>query len=113
MKLKDIKEKVREARDDAEDEARYNTGNVGVVRSRGMHLYGHKNDTCILGEAESWEWDGTLRDLNKAIAFMEKEGGHRLYICGGFNWAKSLDDMNCDEYEPWVSDWSVDVWTKT
>jgi hypothetical protein len=105
--LSEIKGKCSAGHWDAMNWAR-NSCNPGFLQSRGRHFKVVKGDQVIAGEADSWEWDGTGKALNEAIAYAKAEQADTLYIDGGINWRENLRD---GDYDPWVAEWSVTVWS--
>lgn len=106
--LSEIKLKVQSARVVARHEAgRY----YSCVQSRGAHVYCRDGDNNLF-EAESYEWDGTKKDLQNALKHAVEKYGNKSVtfgIEGGFNGADSVHDLHNDAYEPWVSEWSVEL----
>lgn len=111
MNFAELKKAVSAAYQEALAEARRNCGRDGVLRSRGKCFYATRGGQILAGEAESWPWDGTLRDLNRAIAECERLGATDLHIDGGINWAASPAAFNDFDYDPWVAEWGVRVWS--
>lgn len=106
--LSEIKKLVQDARDVAQREAfKY----YSCVRSRGAHVYCRIDGNNVY-EAESYEWNGTKKDLQNAINYIIKTypGKKAVFgIEGGFNGANSVQDLNDDCYDPWVSEWTVEL----
>lgn len=105
---------VRDARDAALDSARKDCGPRGVFKSRGMEFVWVDAKGKRLDESGAWMWDGSAKDLKASVAsiserFPEVAG---IFLEGGFDWAESVRAMADCDYDPWVSDWSVEIWKK-
>jgi len=65
-------------------------------------------------EAACHKWNGSKKEIDMLISFVK--GNYpdvaRIYISGGYDGATSLTAYYNEDYEPWVSYWSEDVWTK-
>ena len=101
----EIKEEISTARQDAREEAQ---SVCSCVRSRGAYLKARDKHGELLTESESIEFT-TKKRLISDIEDLKKSGAVEFYIEGGFDGADSLWDLNNFEYEPWVSEWYVDI----
>ena len=110
MTFSEIKEAVVSARAAARKEAHRNCGR-GFLFSRGSSLRAvdAKGD-LVLGEAESWSWDGTKRDLERAVEEAKQAGAVELSIEGGWDWAATMQDKTDGAHDPWVGEWAVIIW---
>lgn len=85
----------------------------GSFYSRGKHFRALRDGELVAGEAECWDWDGTLKSLLAAID--EARFEHRadvLAIEGGIDYAANPRDYSDGAYDPWVGEWAVTVWRK-
>ena len=64
------------------------------------------------GEGD-WHWDGTKKELLKAIKQAKAQGYDKLYISEGFDGAESPADFRDSFYEPWIDEYDVLVWRYT
>lgn len=84
----------------------------GVLRSRGRWLRVMAGDNPVV-ESGMTEFDGTQKQLNRIVAeYTAMPEVTEVYIEGGIDWAASVRAMNDFDYEPWVADWSVSIWTR-
>ena len=103
MTFTELKEKMAEARQEAQREAQ---AVCPCVRSRGAWLMATKDDETIT-ENDSYEIK-SLNKLLKDIQELKEQGADNFYIDGGFDGADNVRDLN-DCYDPWVSDWSIEL----
>lgn len=107
----DLKQAVRDARSDAERDAQkhYRTG---VLRSRGAWVIVTTKGEGLVTDG-TLEFTGTQKQLDELLRYYagrpDVEG---IYIEGGFNWAESVRAFADCDYEPWVTEWTVTVWTR-
>lgn len=86
----------------------------GCYRSRGRYIKAFRDGNIVAGECDSWPWDGTLKSLVSAIddvRFGEAKAD-TLIIEGGIDYAATPADWADCNYDPWVAEWNVVVWTK-
>lgn len=112
-KLKDLKEAVKNARGPAEDEAR----RYPWSRSRGTMIgtTGFDDSQCApCPGGEAVPWNGTLREITETIEEVRKSypAVRCVYVFGGYDGADTFDQLYGGDYEPWVSNWEVEVWTR-
>lgn len=102
---------VRHAQGEAEIEAR--TCGHRFIRSRGRFLVSSGNaGVCRPFEpGECVFWKGTLKDIREAVMLINERHPEVTELCidGGFD---GSDDFGFEEYDPWISSWSVKVWTR-
>lgn len=111
--LSALKGAIKDARDVARKEGRQSCGK-GVLQSRGAYLKMiDANGNIIQGEAESWPFIGNAKEF-KALADLIRysiPAGAHVEVGGGFNFAASVRDL-ADNYDPWVSEWCLEVGAK-
>lgn len=96
---------------EALDHARGEIG-YGTFRSRGRWLRVMAGDNPVV-ESGMIQFDGTQRQLNRIVAeYTAMPEVTEVYIEGGVDWAASVRAMCEYDYEPWVADWSVTIWTR-
>lgn len=106
-KVSDIKEAVSVAREAAENEAIRSCPKKGMIRSRGAWLI-----VKVPGEGDCrisdgmMPFKGTQKQIDALIAEFPEAG---IYVEGGFNYAESVRDFCDGAYDPWVSEWSVEI----
>lgn len=108
----EVVECVRGARGEALYEAQ-RACRDGVLRSRGVCIKAARDCETILGEADSWPWDGTKGSLLRAVREAVEAGAEVVVMYGGYDWAASIDRMADGDYDPWVSEWGVTVWRQS
>ncbi len=114
ISMSDLKDAIASARADALREAK---DSAPHIRSRGTWLCtADKHGQCRpCPEAEAQTWSGTKREIEQLIARVIAEHPHvtEVYIAGGYDGYDTFKDMmDCGEYYPWVSSWSVTVWER-
>ena len=102
-----IQSSIKEAKDTAKREA-HSTG--WLLRSRGAFI------TAVDSKGDRLD-DGywgvtTKKDFFKAVQLFKEKGAILISIEGGYDAARSVRDWGTGDYEPWVSEWCVDYWTK-
>lgn len=112
--IRDLKDAVREARSKAEREARQKCG-PGWLFSRGAWVIGlsFKEGDPVWGDG-MLPFAGTYKqmdDLLHDVVASQPQRIDEIRIEGGFNWSASLADYY-ENYEPWVSEWSILVWSR-
>ena len=114
-RLQSIKAEVKRERDLAWSDAR-STNRFVISRGTWLATLDTRGNQCDpRPEAECPEWHGTMREIAELIALVEAKYPNvaKVYIAGGYDGARSLHHYNeWQEYEPWVSSWTVDVWTR-
>lgn len=117
--IRPLKDEIRATREDALREAK-ETGrsmDYPFVRSRGTFIAtcAKNGDQCNpRPEASACDWDGTWREIVDLVSHahaLEPEVAE-VYICGGYDVARSLYHFRDGDYEPWASNWRVTVWTR-
>ena len=103
MNFTELKELVADEREKARREAE---GCAPIIRSRGT-FFTALSDEEKLTESDTIEFT-TLKNLRKAIAYWKSRGATKFFIEGGFDAGESIKYFY-DDYQPWVSDWSVEV----
>lgn len=106
--FKDLKEWISEARSLAKQEAL--SGGFTVVQSRGAWLRAIK-DNESLNESEQ----SMIKSKTSLLEFVEywvAQGVTQIQVEGGFDGGYSVNDWEDHGYEPWVSGWSITLWTK-
>lgn len=110
--LTDVKAACSGGYQDALKDAKRNCGG-GSYYSRGKHFRALRNDELVAGEAECWQWDGTLKSLIEAIDEARLHyKADVLAIEGGIDYALNPRDYKDGAYDPWVGEWAVTVWRK-
>ena len=110
--LKEINAAVSTQRAEAFAEAKRNCPR-SFLYSRGTWLRAvNAKGDLVLGEADTWHWDGDLGSTVKAMVEAEKAGAVSLSIEGGYDCADSPAAYKDGDYEPWVSEWDVVIWSK-
>ena len=85
----------------------------GTYISRGRHFRAVRDGELVAGEAECWQWDGTLKSLLEAIDEARfKHQADFLSIEGGIDYAINPRDYGDGIYDPWVGEWEVTVWRR-
>lgn len=105
--ISELVEAVRDARNEAENEAIRCCPKKGIIRSRGAWII-----VKVPGEGDARISDGMLpfKGTKKQIDGLIAEfPGAGIYVEGGFNYAESLQDFFDGAYDSWVSEWSVEV----
>lgn len=108
-----IKDRIVTARVVAHKEAK--TTKLPFLRSRGCVLgTSNLSDQCIpFVAAEGHTWGGTKRELIASIQkAIDTPGATEFYLEGGYDGGERLDDFDGGNYEPWVSTWTVLIWTR-
>ena len=107
---KTYKEAISDIRDQAKGVARES---CTTVRSRGFWLNGTGSDNQTMQEnADMSSGPMTYKAFLAEAQGLIDGGAIDISLNGGFDGADSLYDLNHDAYEPWVSDWSITVWTR-
>lgn len=110
--FQDFKELVKAARAKAQAEAKFHCGK-GFIRSRGTFVI-----ICVGSEVlDSYssgvtDWKGTLTHLRQCwLDVIKDHPADKIHmsIDGGFDFAETLQGFDEGWYEPWVSDWEVEV----
>jgi hypothetical protein len=52
----------------------------------------------------------TKKELLEFIEYAKQGGAKVIYVQGGFDGYDSVHDIKECIYEPWVSDWSIEIW---
>lgn len=112
--IHDLKDAVRKARSEAEREARRNCGK-GWLFSRGAWVIGisYEEGDPVWSDGMI-EFAGTYKQMDELlhdVVACLPQRIDEIRIEGGFNWSASLVYYH-QEYEPWVSEWSVVVWNR-
>ena len=100
-------EAVKLARNVAKKEARQACGRKGLIESRGAWII-----VRVPGEGDPkvsegmCEFKGTQKQIAEILA---EYPGADVSIEGGFNWAACVADFADGSYDPWVSEWVVNV----
>lgn len=111
--LSDLKAAVADARGEAEREARRA---APAYKSRGTFLVTADGTgscrPCESGAAV--EWRRTWKELREVVEEIERDYPKvtSLSIDGGYDGADNVTDLLAGDYEPWVSEWSITVWTR-
>lgn len=109
--LHDLQDQVDEAKEQAYIETKLLQ--FKKIRSRGVMIASANNHKRpALESGEGLEWDGTLKDVRDAIAKAESNDDDSVYIYGGFDGADSEQDFKDFNYEPWITEWEIEVWKK-
>ena len=103
MTFTELKEMVSEERAKARKEAE---GCAPIIRSRGAYFTALSDDEKLT-ESDMIEFKG-IKQLRKDIAYWKTQGATKFFIEGGFDAGESIRYFY-DDYQPWVSDWSVEV----
>lgn len=107
-----FKDAVRAAREEARREG---LAGSTYVKSRGTFLAtSNKSGQCQpCPEAEALPWDGTKRELDTVVAKVANLDVDEVYVAGGFDGGENFRDlMTSEDYDPWVSEWSVVYWSR-
>lgn len=114
LNLKELRRLVAMARHRA-----IRDGNAAApyIQSRGMWLAtSNKDGQCPPSpEGECDWWKGTLKQIKELVYLIETKYPEveTVYVAGGYDgYASFHSAVNGDDYEPWVSQWEVDVWKK-
>ncbi len=114
-----LKARVAKARHEAYREARLESkrSNMPWVWSRGtwFSTVDERGDQAQpYPGAEAAQWNGTKRELEAVIAKVERDYPDVmvLYVEGGYDGGETINDKKDGIYEPWISNWSVDVWRR-
>jgi len=102
--FKELKEQISEARQKAEREAKTV---CSCVRSRGAWLAAVNADGNVTTESSQYEIK-SMKRLMADVEHLKNEGSTKFFVDGGFDGADSVRDLN-DCYDPWVSEWSIDL----
>ena len=107
-----LKEQCSTAYQNALAEARRNIGR-GFFRSRGKSVRGvDARGEIVFGEADSVIWDGSAKDLNRVIRLAIDAGAVNVSIDGGVDYSDYFAGFDDGNYDAWVTDWSVDVYSR-
>jgi len=80
--------------------------------SRGRQIKAMK-DGELLDDGNFWEWDGTLKGIERAAESLRADGADVLFIECGYDGAESPHGYReCDDYEPWIEVWDVEFWSR-
>jgi len=103
---------IRVARDEARKEAQQSCGRKGVLRSRGVEFTAADAKGDKLSEGGVWLWDGSAKELDSLIKSLAAKFPEAkvFYAEGGFDWAESVRALVDSDYDPWVSEWAVEIW---
>lgn len=112
INVTELKAAVAKARLDARSEAFVECGRKGVLQSRGAFIKVIKDKNVVQGECDSWPFEGTAKQFKELADLLRYGSADSIEIDGGFNWAESPRAMADCEYDPWVSEWSVEFGTK-
>lgn len=83
----------------------------GIFKSRGRWLRVIANGDSVVSSGEV-EWRGTQKQLDVIMQVYGKTPGlEGIYIEGGINWGSNLSDFHDGNYEPWVTEWAVNILT--
>lgn len=107
--LSTLKAACSEAHQDALSAAKKECGR-GTYVSRGRHFKAFSKDALVTGEAECWPWDGSMTSLKEAIVEAARKGADTLVIECGIDYAETPRHYADGEYDPWVGEWSIEVW---
>ena len=81
----------------------------GIFRSRGQWVRVLANGDSVVDNGEI-EWLGTQAQLDKILAeYRDTPGLQSIYIEGGINWGSNMRDYYDGDYEPWVTEWAVNI----
>ena len=84
----------------------------GFFRSRGRWVRVLANGDSVVDNGDL-EFKGTQKQLDEIVAeYGELPGLEGIYIEGGVDWASSLRDFGDCDYEPWVTEWAVNILVK-
>ena len=84
----------------------------GVFQSRGRWVRVMVDGESVVDNGEI-EFKGTQKQLDEILAkYGNLPGLEAIYIEGGVNWAASMSDMHYGNYEPWVTEWAVNILVK-
>lgn len=115
--IKQVAAAVASARNEAKREAE-------VLRSDGFSFFRSRGTTIAtaaggeqdgpLPAAEANRWDGTWRDIVKTIDLVIAKYPtiDLVYLEGGFDAAEYFEGFKDFNYEPHVSNWTVDLWRR-
>jgi hypothetical protein len=110
MRASELKVQVSDARANAKNEAQRDCKG-GFLRSRGAWLIVREAGKAepIVADGEL-EFTGTRRQMETIERWLTKaKPGTTVWVEGGWNHAESLAGFSDGEYDPWVSEWSVQV----
>jgi enhancing lycopene biosynthesis protein 2 len=111
-----LTEAVREARDNAHTEARRDCGK-GFFKSRGAWFVTlNAKEGLTMPANENFPCKRiTAKELAALITKVQANYPKvdSIDVCGGFDYAENLSEFNSQNYDPWVSEWSVTVWTRS
>ena len=105
---------VKAVRDEAVAEAK--KSGYPVIWSRGTWLCSAdkdgQSDPCP--EAEENVWDRTVAQIDSLIYRIEQDYPNieTIYLAGGYDGAASPVALRNGDYEPWISNWTLDVWSR-
>jgi len=84
----------------------------GIFQSRGKWIRVIANGDSVLDNGEC-EFKGTQKQLDEIVAkYKDLPGLEGIYIEGGVNWSNNLIDFYEGDYEPWVTEWAVNILVK-
>lgn len=109
----ELKAAVQAARATARAEAVESCGRSGCLQSRGAWIkVRNVAGEVIQGECDTWEFTGTAKQFKELADLLRYGSACTITIEGGWNWAASPRAMADLEYDPWVSEWSVEFGVK-
>lgn len=115
LNLKELRRAIDLARHQA---IRSGNSAAPYIKSRGTWLATSSKDGQCAPAPESdcnW-WKGTLKEIRELVAYVQERypDVETVYVTGGYDgyasFFRSMEDSS--DYEPWVSQWEVDVWKK-
>lgn len=84
----------------------------GVFRGRGKWVRVIANGESVVDNGEL-EFKGTQKQLDDILAkYSYLPGLEAIYIEGGVNWGENLSAFHSGDYEPWVTEWAVNILVK-
>ena len=83
----------------------------GFLLSRGKWIRVRGDDDSIV-DSEMIEFKGTQKQIDEIVAeYVGKPGVTQIFIEGGINWCENLNYYGDGDYEPWVAEWYVGIWS--
>ncbi|WP_210499523.1 hypothetical protein [Vibrio crassostreae] len=112
--IKMLNNAISSVRNRAEGEARvFNK----CVKSRGVYLTASCDGETVLSTADNHMLKSASRtDLHNNIKWLIETHPDldSIYVEGGFDGADTVKDLlELTDYEPWVSEWAIEIWNKS